>query len=380
MNLKRKIISGLLCLFLISGIVTTEFNPILCDLAVSVSAANQIKISQKSKTVCVGQTFYLEVLGTEKAVKWSSSKASVACVSSKGKVTAKKQGSAVITATVGSKKYTCKVNVEKPTLERTCYVIEKGYSKILSIYNTDQSKVWSSTDKKVATVNSDGKVTAVNKGVCNIKCKLSGGKTFSFRIRVKNDITFNQNGITGEVHFGSNNTIIITAKNNNKKSVSAVISLKFYDKNGKKVHSENVDIEVIESGKTYHTFIFEPTKDFFDQISYDDIKFSVKTGKINCKLTNTKAITFSVVNKSSENSIVVTLKNNSLITIETVEICVVFYDKNGKFINYTNDYVENMKGKSSKKLEFSYPYDIDLGEVIKPYSYEVFVNRAMNYN
>ena len=49
---------------------------------------------------------------------WRSSKASVASVNGKGKVIAKKTGTAVITGIVSNKKYVCKVVVKqkkKPT-------------------------------------------------------------------------------------------------------------------------------------------------------------------------------------------------------------------------------------------------------------------------
>ena len=85
---------------------------IVC-MAVPVSAAG--KINKKKATLKVGQTLQLKVTGTKGKVKWKSSKKSVATVSSKGRVKAKKKGSATITAKVGKKKYTCKVTVKKPS-------------------------------------------------------------------------------------------------------------------------------------------------------------------------------------------------------------------------------------------------------------------------
>ncbi len=77
----------------------------------STHAAAAIKISKSSLTLTIGKTATLKITGTTKAAKWESNKNSVATVS-KGKVTAKKAGSATITATVGGKKYTCKVTVK----------------------------------------------------------------------------------------------------------------------------------------------------------------------------------------------------------------------------------------------------------------------------
>lgn len=70
-------------------------------------------ISKKTLKLNVKDTYTLKMTGTKKSVKWTSNKKSVATVSSKGKVTAKKAGTATITATVGGKKYTCKVTVAK---------------------------------------------------------------------------------------------------------------------------------------------------------------------------------------------------------------------------------------------------------------------------
>ena len=53
----------------------------------------------------------------------------------------------------------------------------KGESTVLKAYLHPEGKsdlVWSSSDNSVATVSSDGKVTAVGEGDCRIKCSLSG--------------------------------------------------------------------------------------------------------------------------------------------------------------------------------------------------------------
>lgn len=53
----------------------------------------------------------LKLSGTKQKVKWSTSNKSVAAVNRSGLVTAKKAGSATITAAVGGKKFTCKVKI-----------------------------------------------------------------------------------------------------------------------------------------------------------------------------------------------------------------------------------------------------------------------------
>ena len=88
--------------------------------------AVSIKINKKSKTIYEGNTYTLKVTGTKKKVKWSSSNKSVATVSSKGKVTAKKNGTATITAKVGNKKLTSKIKVKLVQFDTTFYTLKEA--------------------------------------------------------------------------------------------------------------------------------------------------------------------------------------------------------------------------------------------------------------
>ena len=78
------------------------------------SAKTKLKLNRSSVTITVGKTVTLKatVTGKKGTVKWSSSKKSVATVSSKGVVTGKKKGTATITAKVNGVKKTCKVTVK----------------------------------------------------------------------------------------------------------------------------------------------------------------------------------------------------------------------------------------------------------------------------
>jgi hypothetical protein len=76
-----------------------------------ITYAATIKINKKSAIVIEGDYLYLEITGTKKKVTWSSNDEYVATVSKKGKVTTVSVGKASITATIGKKKYTCKVIV-----------------------------------------------------------------------------------------------------------------------------------------------------------------------------------------------------------------------------------------------------------------------------
>lgn len=84
----------------------------LLAAAFPLSVSASVKISNKTLTLTETKSKTLKITGTNKKVTWSSSNNKVAVVSQKGKVTAKKKGTATITAKAGGKKYTCKVTVK----------------------------------------------------------------------------------------------------------------------------------------------------------------------------------------------------------------------------------------------------------------------------
>jgi uncharacterized protein YjdB len=134
---------------------------------------------------------------TDKAVTWKSSNTKVASVSSNGKVTAKKVGTATITCTTkdGKKTYTCKITVKTPVtkvkLSKTKATLKKGKSVKLKATVTPskayQKVTWKSSNTKVATVSSSGKVTAKKKGTATITCTAAdgSGKKVTCKITVK---------------------------------------------------------------------------------------------------------------------------------------------------------------------------------------------------
>ena len=118
--------------------------------------AAKVKLNKKKISLCTGETYQLKVTGTNKKVKWSTSNKKIATVN-KGKVTAKRKGTATITAKVGEKKYTCKVTVKKAKLECDGWMPEvikiEKYSYYPPVFKTNVKNVtWSSSNTKVANV------------------------------------------------------------------------------------------------------------------------------------------------------------------------------------------------------------------------------------
>ena len=80
--------------------------PAVPNTVITAKAAAKPALNKKSATFTAGQTFQLKMKNNKKAVKWTSRNKKVASVSSNGVLTAKKTGTAVITAAAadGSKK------------------------------------------------------------------------------------------------------------------------------------------------------------------------------------------------------------------------------------------------------------------------------------
>lgn len=101
------------------GVKVKIYNPENpCQIWIVKSYAPSIKMNKTSVTMDIGKKVTLSVTKkpVDGAVSYSTSSSSVATVNSKGVVTAKKAGTATITATCYGKTATCKITVRKSTL------------------------------------------------------------------------------------------------------------------------------------------------------------------------------------------------------------------------------------------------------------------------
>ncbi len=163
----------------------------LLGLFVSVSAA-EVKMNKSSVELYTSQKTTLKVTGTKKKAKWSSSNKKVATVDSKGKVTAKKAGNAVIKAKIGKVTCSCTVKVKSPSLNaKTLTLYPKGkYTLKLS---GARIKSVTSSKSAIAAVTKKGVITAKKIGTCKITVKDTNGRKYTCTVNVvKAPILVNQ--------------------------------------------------------------------------------------------------------------------------------------------------------------------------------------------
>ena len=151
---------------------------------------------QKGKsTTAVKATLY----NGDSIAKWESSNTKVAKVSRKGKITAKKVGTATITVTTKNGAVaSVKIHVQKGKVKTKTLSVTNVTAKKLTLKKgktftlktavtplTSQDKVkFTSSNKKIITINGKGKIKAIKTGSAKITVK-SGAKVMKIKVTVK---------------------------------------------------------------------------------------------------------------------------------------------------------------------------------------------------
>lgn len=208
---------------------------------------SSIKLNDTSKTLYNGKSTTLKatvfpINATNKSLTWKSSNTKVATIDKNGKVKALKVGNAIITATStdGSNvSAQCKIKVvqrvTKIKLNKSIINLSKK-GKTAKIKATvypnnayDKSVNWTSNNKKVATVDKNGKIKATtNKGTTYVNAIAKDGSKIRTRVLVVvgekvKEITLNKTSVT--LNRGAKNRIFqlkkaIKNKNATYKGVS----------------------------------------------------------------------------------------------------------------------------------------------------------------
>ena len=134
------------------------------------------RISASRLTMIKGQSKVLKITGLKKGQKiiWKSSNPKIVTVNKSGKLLAKTKGSATITGTVSKKRYTCKVTVQAPKLNKTSVTLKAGQTYQLKLIGTNQKITWKSSNPKIVTVNKSGKLFAKSAGNAKVTAQVNG--------------------------------------------------------------------------------------------------------------------------------------------------------------------------------------------------------------
>ncbi|HHV12278.1 MAG TPA: Ig domain-containing protein [Clostridiales bacterium] len=145
-------------------------------------------------TLTSAKPIILPASTTDQKFVWKSSDTKIATVSASGKVTGKKAGSAVITATCAdnpalSASYKIVVRPISLTLSKYNVGLKVGKKytiKPTSVIGASNKVTYTSSNKKIVTVNKNGVVTAKKAGTAKIKVQANGlTKYVTFKVTKK---------------------------------------------------------------------------------------------------------------------------------------------------------------------------------------------------
>ena len=180
---------------------------VTCNVKVTAAevAVESVTLDQSSLELIAGKEATLTATvkpdnATNRTVAWESNATNVATVDNNGKVTAKAEGTAIITAKAGDKTATCTVTVTKADVKVTQITISgKNTLNVNDVATltadvqpgdaTNKTVVWTSENPDVVKVE-NGKVTALMPGQAVIKATAQDGSnvvgTFTIKVSVSN--------------------------------------------------------------------------------------------------------------------------------------------------------------------------------------------------
>ena len=270
---------------------------------------------------------------TNKTVSWKSSATSVAGVSTSGVVTCYGPGSATITCTSNSNSSayaTCRVTVVQAvtsiTLSSSSLSMKAGQTVAVTstVYPSNSSNknvTWSSSNTSVATVSSNGIVTAKSTGSATITCKASDG-------------------------YGASATCYVSVSNPDPDPVFE------YD---------NIDIVSVTTSnnltnmKTSGSLTMQCTLK-----NGNSVGGYIESAIIVVDAENTKIVKKGEIKKAyySANSSITTTHTMSLSDLEpgNYKVSVMYYDPDENMWYYTGKYLMDMTVKSDDPVSSAYTY------------------------
>ena len=235
-----------------------------CEKAPEEIPVSSVTLNQPTAEMIVGESVQLSATvlpsnASDKTLTWASSKQSVATVSSNGMVTALAEGSSTITVTAGDKSASCKVTVEKKVIPVTSISLSKtelslieGDEETLAATvkpddATDKTVKWESSDRSIASVNNEGKVSAIKEGTASITAS-SGNQSASCKVTVAKRVIAVESVVLNKTEVelveGESETLTATVKPDNATDKTVTWS----SSNSGIVSVENGKITAIKAG------------------------------------------------------------------------------------------------------------------------------------
>ena len=263
-----------------------------------------VTLDKTSATVYTGKTASLKTTSNDaaKTVTYTTSNNAVATVSSTGVVKGVKAGTAVITATCGNAKATCKVTVKTSTIKFAASAASVYTGKTVTVKATatpSATVTYTTSNKAIATVSSTGVVKGIKAGTVTITATTSTGLKTTCKVTVK----------APSVKFAKSSAVVYTGKTATVKATLAGVSSVTYKSSNTKIATVNSKTGTVKgikagtvtitatSGKlkaTYKLTVKNPT---FTLTKSSATITKGKTTTIRSKATPVSTVTYTTSNK-----------------------------------------------------------------------------------
>ena len=263
-----------------------------------------VTLDKTSATVYTGKTASLKTTSNDaaKTVTYTTSNNAVATVSSTGVVKGVKAGTAVITATCGNAKATCKVTVKTSTIKFAASAASVYTGKTVTVKATatpSATVTYTTSNKAIATVSSTGVVKGIKAGTVTITATTSTGLKATCKVTVK----------APSVKFAKKSAVVYKGKTATVKATLAGVSSVTYKSSNTKIATVNSKTGTVKgikagtvtitatSGKlkaTYKLTVKNPT---FTLTKSSATIAKGKTTTIRSKATPVSTVTYTSINK-----------------------------------------------------------------------------------
>lgn len=251
-----------------------KYQPITCNITVTkeVIVATDFTIEPSEQTIQVGEEFTITPIFTpedtlDQRVTYQSLNEEIATVDETGKVVGVMAGETMIQCTAVESRLTalCNVKVEEAvefSLSPSSREIALGKSfkitKVVEPNNVNKSAIWQTSNSKIASISSTGKVTGKKLGTCTITCTLKKyNQSATCRVKVaKLNSTLKLDKTSIRMNVGSTYRLKKTVWSNN----STTPSVRFSSQN-KKIASVGATSGKIKAKKVGSTVITAKTVD-----------------------------------------------------------------------------------------------------------------------
>lgn len=347
----------------ITIITATTANKLVASCVVYVSknviSVQSVEITNKDQDMFVGDELqlYAEINpknATNKNIKWETSDPEVATIDETGYVRAIKAGKVVITATttngkVGKSTFEVKnVMAESVTLNKhdeTLYVGDtlKLKHEVLPKNTTDKTVEYTSSNPEVASVDKNGKVTALKAGKATITVTTINGKLDECKIKVKNieaeSISYTSNTVITLTLGGSRRLgYSISPTNTTDKRVtwtSSNPSVVSVTTNGviigHKIGVSNITVTTVNGKKATAVVTVQYPEPTSIRISQTSLTLNVgDKAKLSARVSPTKVNDASVTWKSSNPGVVGVSKDGTVTAMGSGSAIITALTSNGK--------------------------------------------------